>query len=59
MKAAILKGYDKNGCDLEIRDIPIPKISEKEVLVKIQTVVVQSTVWALMDMNPNSKPFEL
>ncbi len=37
MKAAILKGYDKNGCDLEIRDIPIPKISEKEVLVKIQT----------------------
>ncbi|SFQ35789.1 hypothetical protein SAMN04487928_13751 [Butyrivibrio proteoclasticus] len=27
--------YDKNGCDLEIRDIPIPKISEKEVLVPI------------------------
>ena len=40
MKAAILKGYDKNGCDLEIRDIPIPEISEKEVLVKIQTAGV-------------------
>ena len=37
MKAAILRGYDKNGCDLEIRDIPVPEISEKEVLVKIRT----------------------
>jgi len=37
VKAAILKGYDKNGCDLEIRDIPVPEISEKEVLVKIRT----------------------
>ena len=40
MKAAILKGYDKNGCDLEIRDIPVPEISEKEVLVKIRTAGV-------------------
>ena len=35
MKAAILKSYNKNGCDLEIRDIPVPEISKKEVLVKI------------------------
>ena len=34
MKTAILKSYDKNGCDLEIRDIPVPEISEKEVLVE-------------------------
>ena len=40
MKAAILKDYDKNGCDLEIRDIPVPEISEKEVLVKIRTAGV-------------------
>ena len=40
MKAAILKGYDKNGCDLEIRDIPVPEISEKEVQVKIRTAGV-------------------
>ena len=40
MKAAILKGYDKNGCDLEIRDIPVPEISDKEVLVKIRTAGV-------------------
>ena len=24
MKAAVLTGYDKNGRDLEIRDIPVP-----------------------------------
>lgn len=40
MKAAILNGYDKNGCDLEIRDIPVPEISENEVLVKIRTAGV-------------------
>ena len=40
MKAAILRGYDKNGCDLEIRDIPVPEISEKEALVKIRTAGV-------------------
>lgn len=32
MKAAILNGYAKNGCDLEIRDIPIPKAADNEVL---------------------------
>ena len=37
MKAAILNGYDKNGCDLEIKDIPVPKIMSNEVLVKIKT----------------------
>ena len=40
MKAAVLTGYDKNGCDLEIRDIPVPEISENEVLVKIRTAGV-------------------
>lgn len=40
MKAAILKGYDKNGSNLELRDIPVPEISEKEVLVKIRTAGV-------------------
>ena len=40
MKAAVLTGYNKKGCDLEIRDIPVPKISENEVLVKIRTAGV-------------------
>lgn len=40
MKAAILKGYNKNGCDLELSDIPIPEISDEEVLVKIHTAGV-------------------
>lgn len=40
MKAAVLKSYDKNGCDLEIRNILIPEISETEVLVKIRTAGV-------------------
>ena len=37
MKAAILKGYDKNGCDLALKEIPIPENSDQEVLVKIHT----------------------
>lgn len=40
MKAAILNGYDKNGCDLLVKDIPIPEINEQEVLVKIHTAGV-------------------
>ena len=40
MKAAILNGYDKNGCELALKDIPIPEISEQEVLVKIHTAGV-------------------
>ncbi|AMK16129.1 NADP-dependent oxidoreductase [Methanobrevibacter olleyae] len=36
MKAAILKKYNKKGNDLEISDIPIPKIDKNEVLVKIK-----------------------
>ncbi|MBR3145478.1 MAG: NADP-dependent oxidoreductase [Clostridia bacterium] len=40
MKAAILTRYDKNGKDLEIRDIPIPQINNNEVLVKICTAGV-------------------
>lgn len=40
MKAAILNGYNKNGCDLEIKDIPVPETSANEVLVKIKTAGV-------------------
>ena len=40
MKAAILNGYNKNGCDLEITDIPVPAVSDGEVLVKIHTAGV-------------------
>ncbi len=35
MKAAILNKYDKNGKDLEVKDIPIPEIGNDDVLVKI------------------------
>ena len=35
MKAAILDKYDKNGADVEIRDVPVPKIASDDVLVKI------------------------
>ena len=40
MKAAILNGYNKNGCDLVINDIPAPEFSSQEVLVKILTAGV-------------------
>ena len=40
MKAAILNGYDKNGCELALKDISIPEISAQEVLVKIHTAGV-------------------
>lgn len=40
MRAAVLKGYNKNGCDLQIKDIPVPEITEKEVLVRIRTAGV-------------------
>ena len=40
MKAAILNGYNKSGCDLALKDIPIPEISSQEVLVKIHTAGV-------------------
>ena len=40
MKAAILNRYDKNGCDLVLKDIPVPEIRSREVLVKIHTAGV-------------------
>lgn len=40
MKAAILNGYNKNGCDLEVKEIPVPEASAHEVLVKIKTAGV-------------------
>ena len=40
MKAAILNGYNKKGCDLELRDIPVPEIGAQEVLVKVHTAGV-------------------
>ncbi|ALT68013.1 NADP-dependent oxidoreductase [Methanobrevibacter millerae] len=35
MKAAILDKYDKNGTDVEIREVPVPEIGSDDVLVKI------------------------
>ena len=40
MRAAVLTHYDKNGTDLEIRDLPIPVPEEDEVLVKIIAAAV-------------------
>lgn len=40
MKAVVMKGYNKNECDLEIRDVPVPEISENEVLVQVRTAGV-------------------
>lgn len=40
MKAAILNGYNKNGCDLTVKDVPAPACSSREVLVKIRAAGV-------------------
>lgn len=40
MKAAILTGYDKNGRELEVRDIPTPDPAPGEVLVKVSAAGV-------------------
>ncbi|MBR1676624.1 MAG: NADP-dependent oxidoreductase [Clostridia bacterium] len=40
MKAAVLTGYCKNGKQLEIMEIPMPKLGENDVLVKIRTAGV-------------------
>ena len=40
MKAAVLTHYDKNGTELEIREISTPVPEEDEVLVKIMTAAV-------------------
>ena len=40
MKAAILNGYNKDGCDLVLKDIPVPEIGAQEVLVKVHTAGV-------------------
>ena len=40
MKAAVLTGYDKNGRNLELRDVPMPEMKENDVLVKIRTAGV-------------------
>ena len=40
MKAAVLGGYDKNGRDLEVRDIPVPQPAASEVLVRVSTAGV-------------------
>lgn len=40
MKAAILTGYDKNGRELEVRDIPTPEPAPGEVLVKVSAAGV-------------------
>lgn len=40
MKAAILENYNKNGIDLVIKDIPMPKVGDSEVLIKVLTAGV-------------------
>lgn len=40
MKAAVLTHYDKNGTNLELRDIPIPVLEDDEVLVRIKAAAV-------------------
>ena len=40
MRAALLKGYDKKGCSLEIREVPVPEIKDQEILVRIRTAGV-------------------
>ena len=40
MKAAVLTGYDKNGRDLELLELPTPQPAPGEVLVKIRAAGV-------------------
>ena len=40
MKAALLSGYDKNGRDLELREVPKPEPETGEVLVKVSAAGV-------------------
>ena len=40
MKAAVLDKYDKQGRDLTIVEVPIPKVKADEVLVKVHTAAV-------------------
>lgn len=40
MKAALLDRYDKNGAQLRVADIPVPEISDTEVLARIKTAGV-------------------
>lgn len=40
MKAAVLTGYDKNGRDLELRELPTPNPGPGEVLVRVSAAGV-------------------
>lgn len=40
MKAAVLEGYDKNGADLVVKDVPMPACGLDEVLVRISAAGV-------------------
>ena len=40
MKAAILEKYDKKGCKLVIRDVPMPEVGHNDVLVRVSTAGV-------------------
>ena len=40
MKAAILNGYDKNGTDLVVKDVPEPECGPRDVLVRVMAAGV-------------------
>ena len=40
MKVAILTHYDKNGTNLEIRDVPLPVLEDDKVLVRVKAAAV-------------------
>lgn len=40
MKAAVLEKYDKNGCELALRDVPVPEPGDGDVLVRVLTAGV-------------------
>ncbi|MBP3897050.1 MAG: alcohol dehydrogenase catalytic domain-containing protein, partial [Mogibacterium sp.] len=40
MKAAILEGYNKKGCEIKVTDVAMPECSDDEILVRIHTAGV-------------------
>lgn len=40
MRAAILDGYHKKGCDLKLADVDMPHVGAHDVLVRVHTAGV-------------------